>query len=222
MSCLNFYTVDKDYVQALQNAEAKQRGFSRVPNMSYDADKKPKFLCGIVLKIHDMDYYVPVSSFKDQKPDNFVIFANNGKAVSSLRFNYMFPVPRNLVTERIIRTEPDVSYRNLLFQELRYCIRNQQTIQQLAERTYRRVLLGFDAGLVVNSCDFNLLEQECRNYIQGKAKDRSITSDTQKIGMKEQISKAQTEAIKREAARTSTAVDDPNKKPVVGRDTPNR
>ena len=85
---------------------------------------------------------MPVTSYKIKKPDNFLICADNGSVVSSLRFNYMFPVPADAITSRIIDTEPDVKYKALLSQELRYCIKNQDEIRHLAERTYKRVLLG--------------------------------------------------------------------------------
>lgn len=77
----------------------------------------------------------------------------------------MFPVPKALVSERIISEEPDLSYRALLSQELRYCIKNQDTILRLAQRTYKRVLLGKNPGLVVNSCSFSFLEEKCREYM---------------------------------------------------------
>ena len=161
---LDFYIAGASYVKYLQDAEAEKRGFSRVPNMTYSDKYKPKFLCGIVLQVNDVDYYVPVTSYKQQKPDNFLIVADNGHIVSSLRFNYMFPVPKEMVTVRIIADEPDLAYRALLAQELRYCIKNQETIQRLAERTYKRVLLGKDLGLVENSCDFLYLEKKCLEY----------------------------------------------------------
>ena len=166
MDKLNFYTVDLRYVNFLKNAEQEKRGFSRVPNMDYGTQRKPKFLCGVVLQVNSINYYVPVTSYKQQKPDNFLIKAANGQVVSSLRFNYMFPVPDQLISVRIIADEPDRAYRALLSQELRYCIKNQEPIQHLAERTYKRVLLGKDLGLVANSCDFRLLEQAYSSYIQ--------------------------------------------------------
>lgn len=166
MNKLNFYTVDLEYVNFLKRTEQEKRGFSRVPNMDYGEQRKPKFLCGVVLQVNGMNYYVPVTSYKQQKSDNFLIRASNGQVVSSLRFNYMFPVPDGLISERIIANEPDRAYRALLSQELRYCIRNQETIQHLAERTYKRVLLGKNPGLIANSCDFKLLEQAYRSYGQ--------------------------------------------------------
>lgn len=168
MENLNFYTVDLAYVEFLKKSEEEHRGFSRVPNMEYGKNRKPKFLCGIVLQINKQDYYVPVSSYKEKKPDNFLIEAANGQVVSSLRFNYMFPVPKELISERQIAIEPDRAYRALLAQELQYCIKNQDEIRRLAERTYKRVLLGKNPGLVANSCDFLLLEERCVSYMQSR------------------------------------------------------
>lgn len=83
MDKLNFYTVDPQYVQFLRNTENEAQGFSHIPNMDYGNKHKPKFLCGIVLQINDMDYYVPVTSYKQQKPDNFLIKTSKGQVVSS-------------------------------------------------------------------------------------------------------------------------------------------
>lgn len=77
------------------------------------------------MQVNNIDYYVPVTSYTQQKPDNFLIRADNGQVASSLRFNYMFPIPKELVAERTIAGEPDRAYRALLAQELKYCINNQ-------------------------------------------------------------------------------------------------
>ena len=164
MQKLNFYTVSLDYVSYLKKEEESRRGFSRVPNVDYGDKRKPKFLCGIVLQVNGMDYYVPVSSYKQKKPDNFLIEDRNGRILASLRFNYMFPIPKGLAIERIISKEPDLVYRALLSQELRFCIKNQEQIQKLAARTYRRVILGKDPGLVKNSCDFVFLEKTKKKW----------------------------------------------------------
>ena len=125
--------------------------------------------------------------------------------VSSLRFNYMFPIPKGFTSVRSISGEPDRAYRALLSQELRYCIQNQGAIQHLAERTYKRVLLGKDQGLVANSCDFSLLEQKCVEYsaIQEKktelAEKHPATDQTAKVSMKDRFAAAQAEADRRAA-----------------------
>jgi protein AbiQ len=208
MDKLNFYTVDLDYVNFLKQAEHDKRGLSRIPNMEYSDKHKPKFLCGIVLQVHNNDYYVPVTSYKQQKPDNFLIKADNGQVVSSLRFNYMFPIPQGLVSVRSIAGEPDRAYRALLSQELRYCIKNQEVIQHLAERTYKRVLLGKDQGLVVNSCDFSLLETKCAEYTAMQEKKTELTAkppapeQPAKLSMKDRFAAAQAEADRRAAAHS--------------------
>jgi protein AbiQ len=207
MAKLNFYTVDLDYINYLKRSEHEKRGFSRVPNMEYGEKHKPKFLCGVVLQVNNTDYYVPVTSYKQQQPDNFLIKADNGEVVSSLRFNYMFPVPNSLIAVRSIANEPDRAYRSLLSQEMQYCIKNQDQIQHLAERTYKRVLLGKNQGLVNNSCDFPLLEQKCLEYIVAPEKNPELTEQpavtnhenkdapvAQKVSMKERFAEAQAKA----------------------------
>ena len=165
MENLNFFTVDPAYVQFLKAAEAEERGFARVPNMEDNRYGKAKFLLGVVLTVNGTDYYVPVTSFKTQQKDNFLIRVDNGAITSSLRFNYMFPIPREMVSVRVISTEPDRAYRAFLAQELRYCIKHRDEIQHYAERTYKRVLLGKDPGLLANSCAFRFLEGKCREWI---------------------------------------------------------
>lgn len=183
MEQLNFYTVDLDYVEFLKNAEVEKRGFSRVPDMDYGRERKPKFLCGIVLQVNNQDYYVPISSYKVQQPDNFLIYAGNDIVVGSLRFNYMFPVPKELITERRIDDERDRRYRTLLAQELRFCIENEEQIRYLAERTYKRVLTGKNPGLVTNSCDFRLLEERCEAYRNRKPSlQEQLDAAEQKVG----------------------------------------
>ncbi|MDR0196796.1 MAG: type III toxin-antitoxin system ToxN/AbiQ family toxin [Oscillospiraceae bacterium] len=165
MKKLKFYIVNNDYVKYLQKSELDKRGFTRVPNNDYEKNsRKPKFFCGVVLSVDGKDYYVPVSSYKTQKPDNFLIYSDNGEATSSLRFNYMFPIPKESVVVRNIPNERNEAYKRLLLQELEYCVNNQSVIHKLAERTYNRVLLGKDLGLVANACDFKFLEEMCVEY----------------------------------------------------------
>ena len=71
---LDFYIVPNSYITYLQKAESIKRGFTRVPNMDYGKNHKPKFICGIVLKINDVSYFVPVSSYICIK--NYTTFFN--------------------------------------------------------------------------------------------------------------------------------------------------
>ena len=195
MEDLNFYTVDLKYVNFLKESEINKRGKSCVPDMDYTNKGKPKFLCGIVLEINDLNYYVPVSSYTKKQHDNFLIKIDKGRKISSsLRFNYMFPVPGELLKERRISTEPDRHYRNILSQELRHCIKYQDIIRAQAERTYRRVIEGKNPVLKENSCDFVLLEEKCREYLtpQKASLDHSIKETQTNIAKKKYITNNKT------------------------------
>lgn len=165
MDKLKFYIVPNSYVDYLQKAEIQKRGFSRVPNLDYGEDHKQKFVCGIVLNINNINYFAPTTSYKVKKPDNFLILNSNGdKVVSSLRFNYMFPVPMEILTLYSFKTISDVKYRTLVQQEYRYCVDNQEDIRKSAYRTYKRVLLGKDKGLVlITAVIFFCLKKNVRN-----------------------------------------------------------
>ena len=89
MDKLSFYDVDKEYIDYLKQEEIKQRGFTKVPNMEYENEQK--FLCGIVLSINNINYYVPVTSYKKKKSESFLIIFDDdkyNKIKGSLRFNF--------------------------------------------------------------------------------------------------------------------------------------
>lgn len=176
MKKINFFTVDLEYIDFLKKAETDIRGFSRVPNMEYRPENKPKFVCGPVLCVNGVNYYVPVSSYNKKQPDNFVVRAANGQTAGTLRFNYMFPVPDEALTLRSIQDEPDRAYKTLLAQQLRYCIKYKNIIRKFAIRTYERVLLGQDPKLMVNSCNFLLLEEACKTFEKALPDERPLSS----------------------------------------------
>jgi hypothetical protein len=169
---LDFYIVDDKYIKYLQDAEKNKRDFFRVPNVDYGIVRKPKFLCGVVLEINEVNYLVPVSSNKKQFSDNFLINDKNGIPTSSLRFNYMIPVPLSVIERRKINIERDYRYRELLRQELLHCVKYQDRIRHLAKRTYKNVLRGDNKGLVYNSCDFELLEEKCRQWTKKEGNEK--------------------------------------------------
>ena len=188
MDKLKFYNVPNDYIEYLQEAELSVREFSRVPNLDYGTNRHSKFVCGVVLKVNDTNYFVPVTSYKNQKPDNFLIKDKKNNIVSSLRFNYMFPVPMEIVEIKDLKNETNLKYRNLLEIELRYCQKNQSEILKLAKRTHHRVMIGKNPGLIHNSCDFKLLEQKCKEYSLNQAHQQQPNTQTSKPILPNEIS----------------------------------
>lgn len=180
MEKLSFYDIEIDYVNYIQHEEIKHRGFTKVPNVEYNNEKK--FLCGIVLKINELDYYVPVSSYKTQQSENFLIVIEDDKynqVKGSLRFNFMIPVPKSSVKERIIKNEQNPSRMIFLRKQLDFINDNIDIILNRAKRTYLRVVNNYNQNLTKNSCDFKFLEEKCLKYqaYLGIRKEVAITID---------------------------------------------
>lgn len=172
MNRLNFYDIPADYVNYLRTFEENVQGFSHVPYVNYQEDnRRSKFFCGIVLQINDMQYYVPVSSNTKEHEHTYYLYAKERYIppvlLSSLRFDYMFPVPQALIAVHQINQESNPKYRRLLQKELQCCRQNESVIREYALRTYVEVLApqkenGIDER--DHSCNFRLLEEACRQY----------------------------------------------------------
>jgi protein AbiQ len=157
---LDFYEVSAEYISYLLRFDSK------VPHVDYSAiSKHDRFLCGIVLSVNNHSYFAPVSSFVVPQRTNIIIKNEEGKALSSIRFSFMIPVPRNVVVEKRIKDEPSPAYRRLLDWELRFCQNNAKAIYRLSKFVYNTVVENKDPIMVRNCCDFRKLEAACAEYI---------------------------------------------------------
>ena len=168
MEELNFYYADKNYVEFLRQAEFEKRGFSKIPNINYGKDRRKKFFCGIILRINAFQYYCPVSSFKKKQECNNLIYVNND-ITSSLRFNFMFPIPTSytkkiIIDDMEIKSLEDLKYYSLVARELRYCQKHEDSIRKNAFKVYNKIISGKRPYLEPHACDFELLEQKCLEW----------------------------------------------------------
>lgn len=171
MKKLDLYIPDENFVKFLQQKEIEKRGFTRIPNFSYSSERKQKFLCGIVAQLNNHDYYVPISSYKTQQENNILIFFQRREPViGSLRFNYMFPIPKECVKRLIINDIEDEKYRRLVFSEYQFIQKNTEKIIDKAQATYRQIKNKEDIKLMENSCDFEYLESilDGINYVENE------------------------------------------------------
>jgi len=152
---LAFYDVDNTYANYLRSIEPK------IPNIRYA--NNDKFLCGIVLEVNGFKYYAPISSFKINQLTNILIY-HNQKAISSIRFSYMFPCPDDVLAVKDFSLIADSKYRNLLIDEYNYCVGKEKEIVAKANYIYKRYLSGHDTLLLKNCCNFPLLEAACMKY----------------------------------------------------------
>ena len=182
MDNLSFYNVPSDYVKYLHAFEENARGFSHIPYVDYAAqNRKDKFFCGVVLRINDMQYCVPVSSQTRSHPNTFYLYFNRQR-IASLRFDYMFPVPPSILSVKIIQSEPDPKYQRLLALELEICRQNRDMIRSFAFHAYLTVCALSQAnqlGRQNHSCDFLLLEGACRQYCREQGLDLSLPISSQ-------------------------------------------
>ena len=105
MGKLMFYEVSNQYINYLKLFESK------IPNINYD--KNNKFVCGVVLSVDGFDYFAPISSFSKQQKTNILIKNSNGETISSIRFSFMIPIPKNEIKIKNFSKE-EYKYRSCL------------------------------------------------------------------------------------------------------------
>ena len=122
---------------------------------------------GIVLKVNDIDYFAPLSSFKDKHKrmkDSLDFIKIKNYAVINL--NNMFPVPENQCKYVDISKEKDQNYKNLLNAEYRFIKSIQEKIRKNAQNVYRHKINNGDSTPLAKRCnDFCELETLCKSYI---------------------------------------------------------
>lgn len=159
---LKFYEVDGEYIKYL-----KENGDNKIPNIDYKEHKK--FFCGIVLTINNFNYFAPVSSYNKKAHTVFLIMDRDRntkelKAISSLRFSFMFPCPIEYLEQKDFSKE-EKQYQALLRKELHYCNINREKIRKKANEIYK-LSLKEETRNKFNICDFKKLEQKCLEYIR--------------------------------------------------------
>lgn len=158
---LKFYEVDGEYIKYL-----KENGDDKIPNIDYDKHKK--FFCGIVLTINNFNYFAPVSSYNKKLHTTFLIMdkdriTKQPKAISSLRFSFMFPCPIEYLNQKDFSKENE-KYQSLLRKELHYCNLNREKIKKMANEVYK-LGLKEETRKKFNICNFKILEEKCLEYI---------------------------------------------------------
>ena len=168
---LNFYDIDNNYTDFIRQCD------SRIPYLKYDT--REKFLCGIVLTINNINYYVPVSSNKNKFFSSFIIYDEKDKRtktpISSLRFSFMFPCPIECIKIKNIRSETDKKYRMLMQKEYEYCNKHINKIRKQALRIYN-VAKNEQLRNKYNLCNFQILEECYKKYVnRNKIKKMSLS-----------------------------------------------
>ena len=164
MEELLFYVIDKKYIKYLSEFEK---------HISYNKDEigHSRPYLGIVLKINNYNYFVPLYSYKEHytkyknNPSFFFVYDRKNKPLAIIKFSAMVPVPKNFDVVGLLRyNEQDEKYKNLISAEYRYINSNKREIYKRANKMYIAVTKHKNNFLRTIACDFRLLEEKCIEY----------------------------------------------------------
>lgn len=120
---------------------------------------------GVVFEINGMNYFAPLSSFKEKhrRMAETIDFLKI-KDLSVININNMFPVPNGCCQYVDISKERNPKYRSLLLKEYRYVKSVQEKIRKNAATVYKIKTSGEPSSLSKRCNDFLLLEKLCKEY----------------------------------------------------------
>lgn len=172
MKRLGLYTLDVNYVAALEKADSK------VMSVSPQQNKANRPFVGVVIVCQDKKYCIPLTSPKPkhQKMNNqrdfLKIIDKKGKLIGALNFNDMIPVDDRLI--KMVNINPSASdskaesdYKSLMRTQLYWCNSNRESIAKQASVLYHLVTNYPDdnSKLVSRCCDFKKLEAALEQYL---------------------------------------------------------
>lgn len=170
---INWYIIKKEYIKYLQRFDNK------VQNINYYNSYKP--YVGIVFKMNEFNYYVPISSvklkhYKMKENVDFLKLMYKGRILSVINLNNMIPV---LEDDAILLKYEDISsyfifenekskmkYIALLNKERKIINYRRNEIIKYAKRIYKIKNKFPDTNISLRCCDFKLLEQKCLEYMK--------------------------------------------------------
>lgn len=135
---------------------------------------------GIVLKINDFNYYIPMSSPKksDYKDNEIrksivpIVRMISKEEVDripvlkgTLRISNMIPVPESELILYEPKFEKNKNYKILVEKELEFIDKNEDMIKKYASIIYNQKINNYDVSYINNVVDFKLLEQKCLDYM---------------------------------------------------------
>jgi len=172
------YSVSDGYIKFLQ--KSCPNVYSNKENTRTHTRK----YIGIVIKINEFHYYIPMSSPKKtdyQKAGSGMairksivpiirIVVKNSKGIKelkgTLRVSHMIPVPATELKLYDIDNEPDKAYRDLIRDEMIFIRQNKVKIGNNAKVIYKQKLNEDETvGYIKSALNYKLLEEKCRQFV---------------------------------------------------------
>lgn len=170
---MKLYSITDNYINYLREYE------KRVYDNKEDIRKVTRKYLGIVLKINDFNYYIPMSSPKksDYKGNKIrksivpIVRMISQKEVDgipvlkgTLRISNMIPVPESELILYEPKFEQNKNYKILVEKELEFIGKNEDMIRKYTRIMYNQKINNYDVSYINNVVDFKLLEQKCLEY----------------------------------------------------------
>ena len=168
---MKVYRVKDDYITYLRTKEERV--------LKNKNERRP--YVGVVLTINNLNYYVPLSSPKKKhktmkNAKDFHKIANGKYGVR--KFNKIIPVPTECIISFRFEDEEDEEYR-LLLQNQYNVIKNMDDVLVNKSKGVYKIFHTNDEGLTPadlkvkrRCCDFDLLEEMCKEYNKKENKDQ--------------------------------------------------
>ncbi len=170
---MKLYAVTDEYINYLRMFD------NRVYDNKEDKRKVMRKYLGIVLKINQLNYYIPMSSPKKSDYKNYKIrksiipiirivsykeIDNSPVLKGTLRISNMIPVPDSELILYEPKKEKNRNYRILVEKELEFIGKNEEKIKRYANILYKQKINNYDVSYIKNVVDFKLLEDKCLKY----------------------------------------------------------
>lgn len=170
---MKLYMVTDEYINYLRKFD------NRVYDNKENKRKVMRKYLGIVLKINDLNYYIPMSSPKsnDYKSNEIrksiipiirIISYDEIDSIpilkGTLRISNMIPVPNSELILYEPKNEKNKNYKILVEKELEFIRKNENMIKKYANILYKQKTNNYNVSYINNVVDFKLLEEKCKNY----------------------------------------------------------
>ena len=165
---MRLYSVSDDYIEYLRNV------FPRVYSNKIANRKHTRKYLGVVFKLNDFNYYIPLSSPKDAhdyitlngkkviRKDSIIVIRMvvKGTLKGTLQIGTMIPVPDKALIQYNLQDEQDISYKELVQDEIIFIRKNTNRIIKTAKLLYSKKTKGTHKNPVIdNVLDFKSIEE---------------------------------------------------------------
>ena len=170
---MKLYYVDEDYINELRNVDERVL-----------LNKSTRPYLGVVLSINDLNYFVPLSSPKENKKLNnqlsIKLFEVNNiqNRLGYLLFLNMIPVPDKYLSKIDMQyiKEQDLEYYNLLTNQLIFIRQENQRIVNKAQKVYKNAVIKKVSFFESMCVDYLALERYVKDLKRFCCKVKNIAN----------------------------------------------